>query len=136
MTDMATTTFQDAIRDRLQTGFRNWNGGYEAWLDWCNTLYEPDAHYNVYGRRLSMQEYKDLMGTFFEKYDVKMGDFHNMLIEDDWCGIRYQTHIIEKATGKSFDQESFEFVHFKDNPAPIGARVIEGWATSTNPLSE
>ena len=36
-----------AIRDRLVTGFKNWNGGYEGWLEWCNTLYEEDAYYNV-----------------------------------------------------------------------------------------
>lgn len=30
-------------------GFKNWNSGYKSWLEWCETLYEPDAHYNVYG---------------------------------------------------------------------------------------
>ena len=46
---------EEAIRDRLVTGFKNWNGGYDGWLEWCNTLYEPDAHYNVYGHRLTLQ---------------------------------------------------------------------------------
>lgn len=126
---------EQAIKNRLETGFKNWNGGYDQWLEWCNTLYEPDAHYNVYGKRLSLEEYKQMMGEFFEKYDIRMGEFFNMLVEDDWCGIRYRTYILDKATGKEFEQMSFEFVHFKDNPQPIGARVIEGWATSTNPLS-
>ena len=53
---------QIAIKDRLQNGFKNWNGGYEGWLEWCNTLYEPDAHYNVGGQRWTLQEYKDAMG--------------------------------------------------------------------------
>ncbi len=38
---------EQAIRDRLETGFKNWNGGYEGWLNWCETLYEPDAYYNI-----------------------------------------------------------------------------------------
>ena len=29
-----------------------------------------------------------------------------------------------------------EFVTFKDNPDPIGVRVVEGWALSDSPLSE
>jgi hypothetical protein len=28
-----------------------------------------------------------------------------------------------------------ECVHFKDNPDPIGARVIEGWAIADKPLA-
>lgn len=126
---------EQAIKNRLETGFKNWNGGYDQWLEWCNTLYEPDAHYNVYGKRLTLEEYKHMMGEFFEKYDIRMGEFFNMLVEDDWCAIRYRTYILDKATGTEFEQMSFEFVHFKDNAQPIGARVIEGWATSTDPLS-
>ena len=28
------------IQDRLFNGFNNWNGGYDGWLKWCETLYE------------------------------------------------------------------------------------------------
>ena len=59
-----------AIKDRLENGFKNWNGGYDGWLEWCNTLYEPDAHYNVYGHRLTLQQYKDMMGQLFQHYTV------------------------------------------------------------------
>ncbi|MFA9378304.1 MAG: nuclear transport factor 2 family protein [Lachnotalea sp.] len=126
--------FQDQIRDRLQNGFKNWNGGYEGWLEWCNTLYEPDAHYNVQvggsQRRLTLQEYKDLMEKFFENFDVKLGEFQNMLVVDDWCSIRYIVTSTNKATGESLNQKTMEFVNFKDNGGKIGARVIEGWALS------
>ena len=44
-------SFQDKVRARLHRGFANWNQGYDSWLEWCETLYEPDAHYNVYGQR-------------------------------------------------------------------------------------
>jgi len=132
---MSNVKLEEAIKSRLETGFKNWNGGYECWLDWCKTLYEPDSHYNVYGRRLTLQEYKDMMGKFFENYDIKMGDFKNMIIKDDWCAIRYTVYNINKKTGEEVEQESMEFVHFKENPDPIGVRVIEGWATSTAPLS-
>lgn len=127
-------TFQEQIRDRLRTGFNNWNGGYEKWLEWCNTLYEPDAHYNVYGQRLTLQQYKDMMGQFFGAFDVELGEFHNMLVQDNWCAIRYSVHIINKHTGEKIEQETMEFVNFKENTAPIGARVIEGWALSDKPL--
>jgi len=128
-------TFQDAIKQRLQNGFMNWNNGYEAWLKWCDTLYEPDAHYNVYGKRLTLQEYKDMMGHFFAAFDIQLGEFHNMLIQDDWCAIRYTVYITNKKTGEKITQQTMEFVNFKDNPQPIGARVIEGWALAEKPLS-
>jgi hypothetical protein len=126
--------FQEQIRDRLQNGFKNWNGGYEKWLDWCNTLYEPDSHYNVYGKRLTLREYKDMMGQFFSIFDVELGEFHNMLVQDDWCAIRYNVYLTNKKTGEKFENETMEFVNFKNNPDPIGARVIEGWALSDKPL--
>jgi hypothetical protein len=132
---MATMTFQEQIEDRLRNGFSNWNGGYEQWLEWCDTLYEPDAHYNVSGQRLTLQGYKDMMGQFFAAFDIQLGEFYNMLVVDDWCGIRYAVRITNKATGEEFDQMTMEFVNWKDNPAPIGARVIEGWALSDKPLS-
>ena len=50
--------FENAIRERFEQGFKNWNNGYDAWLDWCETLYEPDAHYNVYSDRLTLQQYR------------------------------------------------------------------------------
>lgn len=95
--------FENAIRERFEQGFKNWNNGYDAWLDWCETLYEPDAHYNVYSDRLTLQQYKDMMGQLFQAYDI--------------------------------EQKTMEFVKFKENPEPIGVRVIEGWALSDKPLS-
>ena len=125
-----------AIRDRLLNGFANWNGGYDAWLEWCNTLYEPDAHYNVYGKRMTLQEYKDMMGLLFKKYTMILGDFENMFIQDNWCAIRYSVTIKDLKSGKEYPQQTMEFVEFKDNPDPIGVRVVEGWALSDSPLSE
>ncbi len=123
------------IRERLLTGFDNWNNGYDAWLEWCNTLYEPDAHYNVYGQRLTLQQYKDMMGQFFSVYDVTLGDFLNMLVEENWCAIRYMVYATNKSTGEKKELMTMEFVEFKDNPKPIGARVVEGWALSDTPLA-
>lgn len=124
------------IRERLHDGFGHWNAGYADWLDWCGTLYEPDAHYTVQGRRLTLQEYKDLMGVFFDAYDVELGGFHDMLVVGDLCAIHYAVRVTEKATGRVVDQETMEFVHFMDNPAPVGVRVVEGWALSDQPLSD
>ncbi|SHK00612.1 hypothetical protein SAMN02745136_01509 [Anaerocolumna jejuensis DSM 15929] len=127
--------FEEAIKERLENGFKNWNGGYDGWLEWCNTLYEPDAHYNVYGQRWTLQEYKDAMGKLFTIFDMELGEFDNMIIKDDWCAIRYSVIITNKQTGEKIEQHTMEFVHFKDNPEPAGARVIEGWALSDKQIS-
>lgn len=127
---------EGAITARFHQGFSEWNQGYDAWLTWCDTLYEPDAHYNVNGRRLTLQEYKDMMKELMSAFDIELGEFHNMLVPDDWGSIRYAVHIITKATGASIEQQTMEFVHFKANPEPVGARVIEGWALSDHPLAE
>lgn len=126
--------WEEAIKDRLETGFKNWNGGYDGWLEWCNTLYESDAHYNVQvnglQKRLTLQEYKDMMGMLFKHFTMHLGNFENMIIKDDWCAIRYTVKIKNLDTGKEILQHTMEFVNFKDNPDPIGVRVVEGWALS------
>ena len=58
---------------------------------------------------------------------MELGQFDNMIIRDDWCAIRY--------TGEEFIQNTMEFVKFKMNPDPIGARVVEGWALSDLAIS-
>ena len=126
---------EDAIRDRLENGFKTWNGGYGGWLQWCDTLYEPDAHYNVYGHRMPLQQYKDMMGQLFQHYTMELGAFDNMIIRDDWAAIRYTVKVKNLDSGEEILQNTMEFVHFKDNPDPIGVRVVEGWALSDSPLS-
>ncbi len=131
--------WEEAIKDRLETGFRNWNGGYDGWLEWCNTLYEPDAHYNVQvnglQKRLTLQEYKEMIGMLFKHFTMHLGKFDNMIIKDDWCAIRYTVKIKNLDTGKEVLQHTMEFVNFKDNPDPIGVRVVEGWALSDIAIS-
>ena len=126
--------FEEAIRARFYQGFKEWNSGYEGWLKWCKILYEPDCHYNVYGKRLTLKEYQDLMGQFFSAYDIRLGDLDNVLIEGDWGSIRYAVYVTKKQTGEQYELKTMEFVHFKNNPQPIGARVIEGWAISDTQL--
>lgn len=129
------TDFEEGIKARIRKGFGEWNKGYEAWLKWCDTLYEPDAYYNVYGNRLTLQQYKDLMGQLFSVYDIELGELNNLLAEGDWAAIRYSVAITNKKTGEKSELKTMEFVHFKNNPEPIGLRVIEGWALSDNPLT-
>ncbi len=130
------TAVEKAIAERLQNGFQNWNGGYEQWLKWCDTLYEPDAHYNIQGRRLTLQQYKDMMKEEFAHFTMELGDFDNMIIKDNWCAIRYTSRNRNLDTGKEVVQQVMEFVQFKVNPDPIGVRVVEGWAISTSPNRE
>ncbi len=130
---------EKAIQDRLFNGFKNWNGGYDGWLKWCETLYEPDAYYNIPGPkgqiRLTLQQYKDAMGKLFEHFTMELGAFENMIIKDDWCAIRYTVKIKNLDTGEEILQNTMEFVKFKMNPEPIGVRVVEGWALSDISLS-
>ena len=123
------------IKDRLFNGFENWNGGYDGWLEWCNILYEPDAHYNVQGKRLTLQQYKDMMGLLFEHFTMELGQFENMIIRDNWCAIRYTVKITNLDTKEEFIQNTMEFVTFMDNPGQKGVRVVEGWALSDSPIS-
>ena len=58
-----------------------------------------------------------------------------MIIRDNWCAIRYTVKIKNLDTGAEVLQNTMEFVQFKENPEPIGVRVVEGWALSDTPLS-
>jgi hypothetical protein len=136
---MNNTELEEAIRNRLETGFKNWNGGYEGWLEWCNTLYEKDAYYNVPLKgtqaRLTLEHYKQMMGELFKHFTMELGDFDNMIIKDNWCAIRYTVKIKNIESGKEYIQHTMEFVKFKENSEPIGVRVVEGWALSDAPLA-
>ena len=129
------TEIEKAIKDRLLNGFENWNGGYDGWLKWCETLYEPDAHYNLQTRegglkRLTLQQYEDMMGELFKHFTMTLGDFENMIIRDDWCAIRYTINVKNVHTGEVNTMNTMEFVKFTQNPEPVGVRVVEGWAIS------
>lgn len=129
---------EKAIRDRLETGFKNRNGGYDGWLEWCNTLYEPDAHYNIpfkgSQKRCTLKEYKAMMGQLFQHFTMELGEFDNMIIKDNWCAIRYTVKVTNVHTGESITQHTMEFVQFKDNQDARGVRVVEGWALSDSAL--
>jgi len=131
--------WEKAIKDRIYTGFKNWNGGYDGWLKWCETLYEPDAHYNIPlgggQERLTLEQYKGMMGMLFDQYTMELGDFDNFLVQDNWAAIRYTVKIVKLDTKEEFIQHTMEFVKFKENPEPIGVRVVEGWALSDSPLA-
>jgi len=132
------SSLEDAIRDRLETGFKNWNGGYDGWLEWCNTLYEPDAHYNIpfqgSQRRCTLEEYKAMMGQLFQHFTMDLGDFDNMIIRDNWAAIRYTVKVKNLDTGAEILQHTMEFVKFRDNGDERGVRVVEGWALSDSAL--
>ncbi|HEX2986471.1 MAG TPA: hypothetical protein VHO71_06620 [Caproiciproducens sp.] len=37
---------------------------------------------------------------------MKLGEFYNMLVVDDWCAIRYKVHITHKKTGEKIEWKS------------------------------
>ena len=120
------TEMQMAIKDKLETGIKNRNGGYKCWLEWCNSMYDENSMYNVYGQHLTIQQYQEMMGKFFDVFDMEFGQFHNMIIEDNWAAIRYDVHCIKKADGEKLTQQSMEFVRFRT--INQGVVIEEGWA--------
>lgn len=75
------------------------------------------------------------MGQLFQHYTMKLGRFENMIIRDNRCAIRYTVTVRNLDTGEKTLQNTMEFVTFKENPEPVGVRVVEGWALSDTPLS-
>jgi hypothetical protein len=104
-------------------------------LKQCEITYEPDAHYNVYGRRLPLKEYQDAVRQQYAICDIKLGEMYNILADNDWLALRYSLVFTNKDTGEQSEEMTMEFVHFKDNPQPIGARVIEGWVGIVEPAT-
>lgn len=42
----------------------------------------------THGHRLTLRQYKDMMGQLFRHYTLELGQFENMIIRDNWCAIR------------------------------------------------
>ena len=121
------TTVKDGmekhIQNRLLTGFANWNRGFETWKAWGNILYTKESIYNVHGARLTLEHYQEDMYETLGKMKIDMGNFNNMLIVGDYCGIYYDILI------RGRNGTTMEFVQFKDygNTTNPDVRVVEGW---------
>lgn len=114
------------IENRLLTGFANWNRGFDGWKAWGTVLYTDDSIYNVHGARLTLAEYQAAMDVALKQADIRMGDFQNILICDDWAAIRYATSTIAP-DGTETPGGVMEFVKFKDYGRELGTRVEEVW---------
>lgn len=130
--------YEAAIRDRFQTGFNNWNQGYKAWLEWCDELYDENAYYNVYGHRMTLDEYKRMMGALFEQFEIMLGGTGDdagaiqTVMVDPKTGmgsIQYAVSFKRKTEDEWVTLNTMEFVQFRPD-ADFGARVVEGWAIS------
>lgn len=135
--------YEAAIRDRFQTGFNNWNRGYLAWLEWCDELYDENAYYNVYGHRMSLDEYKRMMGALFEQFEIMLGgtgndagDIQNVLVdaEKGMGAIQYAVSFKKKTEDEWVTLHTMEFVQFRPDDE-FGARVVEGWALSDTEIA-
>ncbi|MCC6496710.1 MAG: nuclear transport factor 2 family protein [Propionibacteriaceae bacterium] len=115
----------EKIENRLLNGFENWNRGFDAWKAWGDILYVPESIYNVHGARLTLPEYQRAMNATLSKTAIAMGNFNNMVVNDNWAAIRYD--ITTTVSGKSMPGSVMEFVQFKDFGAGQGVRVVEGW---------
>ena len=111
------------IKNRLLTGFANWNLGFEAWKAWGNILYTKDSIYNVHGARLTLEHYQEDMYETLGKMSIEIGNFNDMLIVGNYCAVHYDI-IIGKNRGTTM-----EFVQFTDygGPGNPDVRVVEGW---------
>jgi hypothetical protein len=130
--------YEAAIRDRFQTGFNTWNSGYKAWLEWCDELYDENAHYNVYGHRMTLDEYKRMMGALFEQFEIMLGgrgsdagDIQKVLVDpkEAMGSIQYAVSFKRKTEREWVTISTMEFVKWRPDEE-FGARVVEGWALS------
>ena len=126
------TTVNDGIEERIQNrllkGFENWNRGFKTWKAWGNILYTNDSIYNVHGARLSLAHYQAAMDISLKQAKILMGDFHSMLITDDFTAIHYD--FITEKEGSRTVGKVMEFVKFKDYGNELGTRVVEGWGST------
>lgn len=133
------TDYSEAITDRLQTGFLNYNKGYLAWLEWCDELYDENAYYNVYGQHFTLDQYKRLMGAMFEQFEISLGgtgttagDIGKILIDSvkGVAAISYEVSFRKKSEDEWVSIDTMEFVQFRTDKE-FGAKVMEGWALSS-----
>ena len=127
-TTVITGTIEEKIQNRLLTGFENWNRGFKTWKAWGNILYTNDSIYNVHGARLSLAHYQAAMDVSLQRQTILMGDFHNMLISDNFTAIHYD--FITVTNGVRKVGKVMEFVRFMDYGEELGTRVVEGWGST------
>ena len=108
------------------TGFENWNRGFNEWKAWGNILYTEDSIYNVHDARLTLQEYQSAMNLSLMQMDILMGALRNIVICGEWKAIHYDTTNIKN--GEETPSSVMEFVKFKDYGEELGTRVVEKWS--------
>ena len=89
------------------TGFENWNRGFNEWKAWGNILYTEDSIYNVHDARLTLQEYQSAMNLSLMQMDILMGALRNIVICGEWKAIHYDTTNIKNG------EETLSRVEFK-----------------------
>ena len=127
------TEMERNIKNRLLTGFENWNRGFDAWKAWGDILYTPASLYHVHAVHLTLSEYQNAMKATLRSNNIIMGDFKNMVVVDDWCAIHYEISTVSRETGEAHPGSVMEFVRFKDYGPELGTRVVEGWAGTRGP---
>ena len=113
------------IQNRLLTGFENWNRGYDAWKKWGDILYTNASIYNVNGVRMTLAQYQQAMDVSLKRNPIKLGQFHNILINGNYTAIFYDD--IHISGEKEIPGTVMEFVCFKEYGEELGTRVVVGW---------
>ena len=116
---------EQRILNRLLTGFENWNRGFKAWKAWGNILYTKESIYNVNGVRLSLAHYQEAMDDSLSKIDIVLGVFHNIIVNDNFTAIYYDSTQVKGSYRNP--GTVMEFVLFTDYGEQLGTRVVEGW---------
>lgn len=127
----AKTDLTKKVQNRMLNGFNRWNMGYDAWEHWGEVLYHKDSIYNVNGVRMTLKEYQNSQNAALKKLDIKMGNFSNMILVDDWMAIQYDITTLDKEKGTTTNGTTMKFARFGDY-GKLGAKVDEGFGGSRN----
>ena len=127
----AKTDLNKKVQNRILNYFNRINMGYDGLEQWDKVLYHKDSILNVNGIKMTLKEYQNLQNDAFKKYDIKIGNFTNMILVDDFVAIQYDITTTEKERSITVYGTNMEFMRFGDYEE-LGVKVNEDFTGSRN----
>lgn len=117
---------EEKIQNRLLTGYVNWNKGFIPFKEYGDVLYTKRTIYNVNGVILTSSHFQKFLNDSLNADRFKIGDIHNMIINDNFAAIYYG---LNKGKDKT-NETVMEFIQFKDYGKILGIRIVESWQST------